>query len=146
MKYGQYGTIRYCQFGKAEPLQSPSIIHAQHITLVFPGSHRLEDGNTLALETESTPQFESKNRSVLSSASLYDVTDKRTISVQGYRCFDTTQRLFVHLRLCISCSTSNKKGMSYDQTTTVSFWGDLRADAVGGGVDFEGSEGRRLWL
>ena len=65
-------------------------------------SHRfsvLRSGGSRGREiarTELISQFKSKNRSVLSGASFYDVVDKRTIAVRRFCSFDAAQRLFVY--------------------------------------------------
>src|SRR4051794_23728687 len=49
-------------------------------------------------------------------------------------------------RCALRGTAPSKKEKSYAHTTTVSFRGDLRADAVGRGVDHEGPPSGGLWL
>jgi hypothetical protein len=48
-----------------------------------------------------------------------------------FRRFDETEDGTYAMRRALRRTVLNKKGKSNDQTTTVSFRGDLRADAVG---------------
>src|SRR2546421_699522 len=86
--------------------------------------------DNLLPSTESTSQFESKNRSAFSGASLYHMTDKKT-SVQRSRRFDECKDCMCPRRRALRGTAPSKKEKSYAHTTTVSFRGDLRADAVG---------------
>src|SRR5260221_5840044 len=96
-------------------------------------------------ETESTSQFKSKNRSVFSDAPLYHHDGQENHGFNKcslmrstlahlstpFRRFHEAENCTYTIRRALRRTVSLKKEKSYDQTTTVSCRGDLRANAVG---------------